>query len=155
MQPTVTPAKPTGESTPQPSAATCTLKGAQSAKVTLEEQGDALVATFDGQPIADKGTVLYSVTAWDQAGEEGVQLGMKYLNGDQVGYFVFDYGTSEQSSLDGTPEVSGEVVQGTFPTHLVGDIADAGVATWSASLNVDGDDVGTCPGGIDSLPFPG
>jgi hypothetical protein len=153
--PSSTPAEPTRESTPETPRATCTLKGKQSAKVTLEDTGDDLVATFDGQPVTDRGTVLYSVTAWDEAGEVGVQLGMKYLDGEQIGYFVFDYVTSEQTNLDGSPEVNGKAVRGTFPDDALGDLADAGAASWSAAFNVNGNDVGTCPGGIDSLPFPG
>lgn len=64
--------EPSQESTPKTPRAKCTLKGKESANVTLEDNGDALVATFDGQPVTDRGTVLYSVTAWDAAGEIGV-----------------------------------------------------------------------------------
>lgn len=99
--------------------------------------------------------MLYSVTAFDEAGEVGVQLGMKFQNGEQIGYFVFDFVTYEQTNLDGSPEVAGKTVRGTFPADALGDLADAGVASWSAAFNVNGNDVGTCPGGVDSLPFPG
>lgn len=146
---------PTEESDPEPSAATCTLKGTKTGKVTLEDTGDALVMTFDGQAITKAGTVLYSVMAWDEAGEVGKQLGVKYLDGEQIGYFVYDSGDSNQTNLDGSAEVAGNTVRGTFPADSLDNLKPSEVASWSASFNVNGDDVAMCPGDFGLLPFPG
>ena len=147
--------EPTEDTTPPAPHATCRLRGKRRAKVTLKDSGDALVASFDGQRVVERGTTLYAVTAFDDAGEIGVQLGMKFQDGKQIGYFVFDFGTSKQTNLEGSPERSGKTVRGTFPADALGDLADAGAASWSAAINVNGNDVGNCPGSIDSLPFPG
>lgn len=142
------------ETAAAPRRASCNLKGKR-AKVTLEDAGDALTVTFTGQPITKSGTALYVATVWDEAGEVGRQLGAKYLDGKQIAYFVFDFDTSEQTNLDGSPEVSGKTIDGTFPASALGDLDPGDVASWSAAFNVNGDDVGTCPGGYESLPFPG
>ena len=50
------------------------LKGSHAARVKLVESDEALVATFTGQPVADKGTTGYFVTVFDDAGDVGAQL---------------------------------------------------------------------------------
>lgn len=136
------------------SKATCTLVGKRKAQVTLEYGDSGFDLTFIGQPVPRRGTALYSATVFDESGEYGDQLGMKFLNGKQVAYFVFSVDTSEQTNLDGAATVNGDTVSGTFPAGDLGQLADAGPASWSAAFNVEGSDVGECPGGIDSLPFP-
>jgi hypothetical protein len=132
----------------------CKLKGS-GGTATLEQTADGLVMTFKGLPVPASGTVLYSVTAYDIAGENGGQLGVKYQDGEQVGYFVFDFGDAEQTNLDGSPEVSGDTLSTSVADADLGPLSGVAVASWSAAYSVNGKDVGTCPGGIDSLPFPG
>lgn len=135
--------------------ATCKLKGPETADVTLQETGDGLVATFEGQPVRPSGSTFYSVTAFDQAGEEGVQLGMKFLDAELIGYFVFDIGLTQQANLDGSPDLTGKTVRGFFPIEELGTLGKVGAASWSASFSLDGTDVGLCPGDYESQPFPG
>ena len=137
------------------SEATCRLKGKRKADVTLEYTAEGFDLAFKGQPVPSSGSALYSAIVFDKTGEYGVQLGMKYLNGEQIGYFIFSFDTNEQTNLGGTATVDGDVVSGRFPTDELGQLAEAGgPASWSAAFNLQGNDVGECPGGIDSLPFP-
>ena len=133
--------------------ATCTLKGQHKADVTLEYTDEGFDLTFTGQPVPASGTALYSATIFDKTGEYGVQLGVKYLDGEQIAYFIFSMDTYKQTNLDGAATLSGDTVSATFPADHLGQLADAGPASWSAAFNVDGTDVGVCPGGIHSLPF--
>ena len=142
-------------STPEAREATCTLKGKRKAEVTLRDTGDALVVTFVGQPVPSQGDALYSVTALDESGDNGVQLGMSFLNGEQDGYYVFDFGPVQQANLSDDVSVDGKTVTGKFPVDQLGKLGEEGIAAWSATFNVLGDDVATCPGGGGSLPFPG
>lgn len=138
-----------------PLTAMCKLKGSPGGTATLEQTDDGLVMTFAGLSVSPSGTVLYSVTAFDDAGENGGQLGVKYQDSEQVGYFVFDFGTAEQTNLEGSPQVSGDTVTASVADADLGPLSEVEVASWSAAYSVNGKDVGTCPGGIESLPFPG
>jgi len=68
--------------------------------------------------------------------------------------FIFDFVSVQQVDVGVPPQVAGDRVLGDFPKDQLGELADAGVASWSAAFNVDGTDTGTCPAGADSLPFP-
>lgn len=146
---------PSEQSPAESRVATCTLKGSESAEVTLEDNGDAFVMKFDGRPIPASGTALYSATLWDAAGENGVQVGAKYLDGRLIGYFAFDMDETYQTNLDGEPTVTGKTLAGVYPVDSLGDLDPAEVVRWSAAFSVDGEDVGMCPGGHESQPFPG
>lgn len=138
-----------------PPSATCKLKGKAGGKATLEQSDNGLAMTFTGLPVPQTGTALYSVTAHDAAGEQGGQLGVKYQGGEQIAYFVFDFGTAEQTNLEGEAETSPDGITATVADADLGPLSGVEVASWSVAYNVNGNDVGTCPGGIDSLPFPG
>lgn len=143
-------------SPPQRDVASCVLSGKNKATVTLTDIGDALQVVFAGELPSRAGAVLYSVTAFDEAGEVGVQLGMQSEgNGGDLAAFVFDFVTTRQSQVDNSPQAEGDRVVGTFPKTQLGDLADVGVASWSGALNLDGTDIGTCPPGLGALPFPG
>jgi hypothetical protein len=135
--------------------ATCTLKGQRKAHVTLEYTDEGFDLTFTGQAVPASGTALYSATIFDKTGEYGVQLGVKYLDGEQIAYFIFLEDTFEQINLDGEAIVDGDTVSGSFSADQLGALADAGPASWSAAINLEGNDVGLCPGGYSSMPFPG
>jgi hypothetical protein len=135
--------------------ASCALKGQRKADVTLEYTDEGFDLTFTGQPVPPSGTALYSATIFDKTGEYGVQLGVKYLDGEQIAYFIFSEDMVEQTNLDGEATVNGDSVSGSFPAGSLGSLADAGPASWSAVINIEGNDVGLCPGGYNSMPFPG
>ena len=150
--------QPEAKPVPQPKdnlKATCMLKGKRKADVALEYGDQGFNFSFMGQPVPPSGTALYSVTVFDKTGEYGVQLGVKYLDGKQTAYFIFSFDTNEQVNLDGTAVVEGNAVSGNFPAKDPGQLLDAGPASWSAVFNVEGNDVGECPGDAKSLPFPG
>lgn len=83
------------------------------AKVTLTENASSLVATFDGRPIAASDTTGFYITVYDEAGENGGQLGAQYLDGDLISYFIAVEPT--QINLPGEPDVEGDVLTMTFP----------------------------------------
>ena len=148
---------PASSSAPSPEAAkaTCKLKGKSGGTATLEQTADGLTMTFKGLPVPSSGTALYSVSPYDAAGEHGGQFGVKFQNGQQIAFFVFDFGSAQQTNIDGEADVSGDTVTATASDADLGPLSGVKVGSWSAAYNVNGNDVGVCPGGIDSLPFPG
>ncbi len=108
--------------------------------------GDAseLTVTFKtAEPMPSNGTVLYSVTAWSQDGNAGYQLGVKYDGGQQVSHFVFDNVDMTQANVSTDVQTTSKTVSASFPMSAI-----KGLETpfkWSADLNVQGNDVDTCP----------
>lgn len=145
---------PSQSATPPESSASCTLKGSHQADVTLTDTGDELVAEFVGQPVAAIDTTGYFVTVYDEAGETGGQLGMTYLDGEPMAYFVFDSGEASQENLSGAAAVDGDTVTGTFPKSAA-PLGDFEVAMWNAAFTLAGKDVGNCPKDMGYLPFSG
>jgi hypothetical protein len=152
----VTPTQRDRESASESAATTlrasCDLKGKHPAHVTLTDDGDSLIATFEGQPVADTDTTGYFVTVFDEAGETGAQLGMHYLDGELIDYSIFDIGGAFQENLEGNPQVDGDTVTGTFPKS-VKPLGDFDVAKWNAAFTLAGRDMGNCPKGMGYLPF--
>lgn len=148
-------ASPTDNPEPEAREANCTLKGKNNAKVTLVDTGDAVVLTFKGQRVPASGTVGYYADMWDETGEVGGQVGMQYQNGELLSFFYFDSVAARQTNLEGEPTPSGSTITGVFPDEALGDLADTGAARWSAALSLNGKDVGFCPGGYRTQPFPG
>ena len=150
-----TPAKASEEPASSSGAeATCKLKGSPGGTATLGQDPAGLTMTFTGLPVPPSGTALYSVTAYDAAGEHGGQLGVKYQGGKQIAFFVFDFESGTQTNINGEAEASKDGVTATVPDADLGPLSGVAVTQWSAAYNVNGDDLGVCPGGIDSLPFP-
>lgn len=125
----------------------CEFDSEAGERVVLESTDDALVVEFDGLPVPKQGTVLYAVTVVDRSGENSAQLGMKFTDGALAAYFVFDHSSAKQTDLPGRPSESGEVLRGDFPLDQVGAAGVNGVASWWATLTVDGVDLGRCPSG--------
>jgi hypothetical protein len=112
--------------------------------VVLERQGDALKVTFRlAGTLPETGTfsALLSVTNTD--GSASRQLGAKWLDGELIGYFVFDSAEAQQQNLDGQPIVEGKVVTAAFPWDAVSDLG--AVWNWSATTSVEGEDADYCP----------
>ena len=129
------------------------LKGSHTARVRLVDNDDALVATFTGQSVADKGTTGYFVTVFDEAGDNGAQLGITYRDGNPEAYFVLDLGEAMQENLDGEATVYGDTVTGEFPKSAK-PLGDFDVAEWNATFAGNGTDLGTCPKKEFLQPFP-
>lgn len=108
-------------------------RAGQSAQVTM---------TYTGEPPAT-GTVLWSLLATSPAGST-VQLGYKTLDGQKAGYFYFPFAEGAQHNIDGfadtdTPGEIGMILP------QAGLDALGPVWWWSATVNVDGQDVDSCP----------
>ncbi|MGE2725165.1 hypothetical protein [Mycolicibacterium pulveris] len=104
-----------------------------SARVTINYTGE----------VPATGTVLWSMLATNPAGET-VQLGYKTLDGQKIGYFYFPYSEGRQNNMDGfadtdTPGEIGMVLP------QAGLDALGPVWWWSAIVNVDGQDIDSCP----------
>lgn len=125
--------------------AQCTLEGSEVAEVTLRATDEFVELTFEGQPVAQTGTTGFYASVFDKSGNVGGQLGMTFLDGAQSGYFFFDSPSAKQTNISGEPNVEGTRIVGTFPLEDLGDLADKGIASWTASHTRDGNDVGNCP----------
>lgn len=148
-------ATPPGDEEPEPNVAGCGLSGLEAATVQIVDVGDALMVTWEGQPVAARGTTGYYVTVYDADGNGG-QLGVKYLDGEQIAYFIADLGAG-QVNLDGQPDQDRvrNALTARFPKNI-GFLAGGNVVKWSAAYTHNGSDVGTCPEPPDStLSFPG
>ena len=146
-------AQETEQPSAEPQEASCDLKGSHPAHVTLTDDGENLVATFTGQPVADTNTTGYYITVYDKTSNNGGQLGVTYLDGEQISYFVFDEGEAVQENLPGEATVDGDTVTAKFPKSA-GALADVEIAKWNAAFTLAGNDVGNCPKGNFLQPFP-
>ncbi|WP_236949365.1 DUF2510 domain-containing protein [Mycolicibacterium goodii] len=104
-----------------------------SARVTINSAGETPAT----------GTVLWSMLATNPAGET-VQLGYKTLDGQKIGYFYFPFGEGRQYDMDGfadtdTPGEIGMVLPQAGLDKL------GPVWWWSVVVNVDGQDIDSCP----------
>lgn len=122
-------------------------------KTELRSTDEGLEVTWiTSAPMPSSGTVLYSVAA--SSGVD-LQLGVKFLDGAQIALFVFDFLEGGQSNLDGTATVEDTSVRAVFPQAEIDPLGKR--FAWWAGLNVDGNDVDTCPRSKDSqkvLRFP-
>lgn len=142
-------AAPSASTSPAATTARCKDKAGDAEvgdfqQVDLKRSGDELVATFAMTATPPKsGTFSALVNVSDEPGNLSRQLGVKWQDGELVGYFIFDSGTAEQTNLDGEPTIDGKSVAMSFPWSSVEDLGD--VWNWYALTTVDGEDVDTCP----------
>lgn len=147
-----TEAPPTKTPAAEPRTASCELEGSN-AKATMEDNADNVVVTFEGEPIAATDTTGYYVTVFDEAGENGGQIGAQYLDGDLIAYFTAVETDGGQTNLTGKPDVSGDTIVMTFPKSK-GGLGDIDIAKWSAAFTLAGTDEGLCPADYSTQPFP-
>ncbi len=113
-------------------------------EVVLNADGTVLTTRFvTADPIPPKGTVLYSAQLWSTDGNTGYQLGIKFLNGRTIGYFVFDLVKAHQANLSGDIPSGGTTMAAAFPVDRLEGLGET--FRWSATLSIGGDDVDTCP----------
>lgn len=113
-------------------------------RVDLKRSGDQLVATFTLTAAPpDSGTFSTLLNVSNEEGSLSRQLGVKWSDGELIGYFVFDSVEAQQTNLDGDPTVNGKSVVAGFPWEAVSDLGD--VWKWQAVTTVDGEDADTCP----------
>jgi hypothetical protein len=126
-------------------------KPADIRSVALRRDGDRLMIRFEltaRPPTA--GTALWAVSAASPSGDEALQLGVKFLDGKQIAHFTFDFGSAQQQNLPGAASLEGAVLIADFPYQAVARLGQSW--RWSATMNVQGDDVDSCPDkGADSL----
>jgi hypothetical protein len=115
-------------------------------RVTLLSDGELLFITYKvPEDLSSTGTVLYSVTAWNSAGDTGYQMGTKFQGDVEIANYIFSFDSSSQKNLDnGTVAVDGEV-NARYPLKDLQGLGDE--FTWSAAITVDGTDVDRCPDG--------
>lgn len=112
--------------------------------MALNHQGDSLNVTFklaDSLPRTGTFSTLVAVSNAD--GSISRQLGAKWLDGELIGYFVYDLASAQQQNLDGEPIVEGKVVRAAYPWEAVSDLG--AVWNWSAVTTVEGKDADYCP----------
>lgn len=134
----------------KPRKDSCKVKGSQ-AKATLEDYGDSVVLTFEGEKIASTDTTGFYANVYDTDGNGG-QIGSQYLDGDLIAYFTAVETDGGQTNMTGKPEVSGNRIIMTFPKSK-GGLGDLEIAKWSAAFTLAGKDVGMCPDDYGSQPF--
>jgi len=113
-------------------------------QVDLQHQGDELKATFKlAHSIPQTGTFGTYLGVSNADGSKARQLGVKWLDGKLMSYFVFDVGKGPQQNLEGEPVVDNKTVIALFPWDAVSDLG--AVWNWDASTSVEGDDADYCP----------
>lgn len=98
--------------------------------------------TYTGA-VPTTGTVLWSLLATNPDGAS-VQLGYKTLDGQKIGYFYFPFAEGAQHNMDGfaDTDTAGEIG---MVLPQAGLAALGPVWWWSATVNVDGNDMDFCP----------
>lgn len=113
------------------------LAGAQ-----VKRNGDVLNVTWnltDGPPEA--GTVLYSMTLVPDDGSGSRQYGVKYEDGKQVAYFVFDSATGKQQNVEDEAYLyDGDLQAAKFPLDGL-----PASFRYSVAATLEGEDVDRCP----------
>lgn len=108
-----------------------------------------LVEWETNRPMPPSGDVLYVVDAFDE-GDVFLQLGVEYLDGAQIAFYVFDSTAAYQTNLDGGAVRNGNRIEAIFPQDEIADLK--GRFRWLSALSVRGDDV-TCPAQRSSDPL--
>jgi hypothetical protein len=119
--------------------------------VVLHRDGDRLRARFEliSRP-PTVGTVHWAILASSPSGDRALQLGVKFQDGAQVAHYVFDAGSTDQQNVSGSASLTGGVLTADFPYDAVAELGKTW--RWSATTNVQGDDVDDCPDeGADAL----
>lgn len=117
----------------------------------LTDAGDSLTVEWQTQNLGSAKTTLWAVMITGQDG--GIyQLAVKQI-GRQAQSWVFDFGTAaqEEVSAPGTLAVAPTGVSESFAYSAMPDLGAA--FEWKATLNIDGQDVGFCPGSGTQLSF--
>ena len=95
-------------------------------QVDLQHQGDELKATFKlAHSIPQTGTFGTYLGVSNADGSKARQLGVKWLDGKLMSYFVFDVGKGPQQNLEGEPVVDNKTVIALFPWDAVSDLGAA------------------------------
>jgi hypothetical protein len=119
--------------------------------VVLRRDGDRLMARFEltSRP-PTVGTVHWAILASSPSGDRGFQLGVRFEDGKQTDHYIFDAGSADQKNLPGAASLTGAVLSTDFPYAAVAELGKTW--KWSATTNVQGDDVDDCPDeGSDAL----
>jgi hypothetical protein len=108
------------------------------------QQGEELKATFQlAHSIPQTGTFGTYVGVSNADGSKARQLGLEWLDGKLMSYYVFHVGKAQQQNLKGQPVVDNKTVIATFPWDAVSDLG--AVWNWDAATAVEGDDADECP----------
>ena len=96
------------------------------------------------------GTVHWAILASSPSGDRALQLGVRFQDGKQTDHYIFDAGSADQRNLPGAASLTGAVLTTDFPYDALAELGKTW--KWSATTNVEGDDVDDCPDeGSDAL----
>jgi hypothetical protein len=113
-------------------------------QVDLQHQGDELKATFKlAHSIPQTGTFGTYLGVSNADGSKARQLGVEWIDGKLMSYYVFDVGKAQQQNLKGQPVVYNKTVIALFPWDAVSDLG--AVWNWDTATSVEGDDADECP----------
>ena len=131
------------------SAASATLKDekgdahlADLTSVRLDRTAEDLRITYqlaDGLPRNGTAGIFLSVSSSD--GSAVRQAGVKWLDGDQIAYFVYDF--EQQKNLPGEVVTKGNKIIAAFPLSEFAPLGE--IWKWSATTSLEGEDLDDCP----------
>lgn len=144
-----TAARTSAPSTQETASVSATLKDAKGdadsadfTSVRLDRTTDDLRVTYqlaDGLPRNGAAGIFLSVSSSD--GSAARQAGVKWLDGDQIAYFVYDF--EKQKNLPGEVVTKGNKIIATFPLSEFAPLGD--LWKWSATTSIEGEDLDDCP----------
>ena len=151
-----------------PTIATCVHKPAQPfglVKTSLRATEDGLAVTWrTNTSIRTRGFMLARFHLWadgmvvlviqatDKAGEKVFRLGGRYLDGEQIDYFVLDVNDRFRVHVDAQAKFVGNEVRAVFPHFEVDQLGEP--FRWHAALNVNGVDIDFCPDRVGNAVLP-
>ena len=113
-------------------------------KVGLDRTANELRVTFTlVKPLPEAGSSGVFLNLSNPDGSVAMQTGVKWLDGAQIAYFVFDLGSAIQQNLSGEALVKGETIVATFPVDSLSPLGNL----WEvqAVSSIDGKDADTAP----------
>ncbi len=112
--------------------------------VVLSRSGDYLNVRWEVAALhIGTGTAGFYVNLASEDGDEAGQVGVKYLDGQQIAYFTFTFDSVMQTNMSGDALVAADSITGAFP---MSELQQYGPNfSWSAVSMRDGKDVDACP----------
>ena len=110
----------------------------------LDRTANELRVTFTlVKPLPEAGSSGVFLNLSNPDGSVAMQTGVKWLDGAQIAYFVFDSGSAIQQNLSGEALVKGETIVATFPVDSLSPLGNL----WEvqAVSSIDGKDADTAP----------
>jgi hypothetical protein len=118
--------------------------GGDLTSVRLDRTAEQLRVTYElAAPLPRVGTTGIFLAVSNSDSSIALQAVVKWLDGDQIAYFVSDSSSARQKNLNGDVLRNGKKIVATFPIQEFAQLGD--LWKWYATTTIEGKDVDSCP----------